>query len=195
MHLSDIFSQSNTSGVALDNPRPNEEVRAVVHSHWFVLLRNVFAVLLLFILPFIILPILATVVTSIGVPAAKIGALAGLVGSLWALICWQLIFVRWTDYYFDVWIITNWRVIDFELRGMFNVNVATILDLSHIQDVETHTVGVIQNILRFGNVTIQTAGQKREFLFEEAAHPRFVERTIRAAQAENLEINPIPHPI
>lgn len=189
MNIRDIFSQTaNSTNALLESPRREERVIAVIHSHWFVLLREVFSVLLLFILPFIAVPLIGYVITEAGIPAAQIGAVFGLMGSLWALLCWQLLFVRWTDYYFDVWIISNWRIIDIELRGLFKLDIATILDLSHIQDITTRTTGIIQNILGFGNITIQTAAQKREFVFEEAHNPRKVEQLIRSAQAEHLRL-------
>ncbi len=194
MQIQDIFKQGN-AGVLLDTPRADEEVRAIVHSHWFVLLREVVLIVIFFLLPFIALPFLAAFTANSGLPADKIGAASGLIAMLWALFMWQILFVRWTDYYYDVWIISNWRIIDFELQGLFHIDVATILDLDNIQDVRTKTDGILKNILGFGNVTLQTAGQQREFEFQEAANPREVERVIRAAQVESIKLNPIKPPV
>ncbi len=175
--------------IGTDDARRGERLITVVHHHWFTLLKEVVGVGILFVIPFIALPLVGSFVSQSGqlsIPASDIGAMLGFFGSLWALLCWQLLFARWTDFYFDVWIITNWRIIDFDLQGLFRIDITTLMDLDHIQDINTKSNGVIQNILNFGEIEIQTAGTKREFLFEEIPNPRNIERLIRSAQEELL---------
>lgn len=167
--------------------RAEERTVAVVHKHWWALVREVVGVALLFVAPLIALPVLATFFAT-SADAAQMGALFGFLGASWALISWHILFTRWTDYYFDMWIITNWRVVDIELKGLFRLDIATILDLDHIQDIKTESVGVIANVLNFGRVVIQTAGTSREFEFRDCPAPRKVERIIRDSQEELVAI-------
>lgn len=168
---------------AIDSTYSNEHVVLVLHHHWWNLLREVAGVAALFVVPIILVPVIGIYFTQAGFDSAKLGAVTGLIGSLWALICWQLLFVRWTDYYFDVWIITNWRIIDMDLKGLFNVEIGSMLDLDHIQEIGTHTSGILQNLLNFGDILVQTAATKRsEFSFSEVYNPRYVEHVIREAQ-------------
>lgn len=169
--------------------KTNERLVAVVRRHWFALLRDVVGVAIIFLIPFFLVPLVGFYFTRAGVATAQIGALTGLLGSLWALICWQILFVRWTDYYYDVWIITNWRIVDIDQKGLFRRNIASILDLAHIQDIDIELEGIIGNLLNFGYIKVQTAGTKNEFDFEDVASPAKVEGIIRDAQTELLRIH------
>ena len=97
------------------------------------------------------------------------------------------------DFYYDVWIITNWRIIDCDQQGLFRRNISSILNLDHIQDIQTTVVGIIKTVLDYGNIEVQTAAAKREFIFEDVAHPRQVEKMVRDAQAELLRLNNPKH--
>ncbi len=173
--------------LALTDLKPEEHLVTIVRHHWFILLKEAVGVLVLFLLPFIALPLIGFVVNA-GSSAAETGAIAGFFGSLWALICWQILFVRWTDYYYDIWIITNWRIVDIDQRGLFRRNVASILDLDHIQDVDYELSGFIGNILNFGHFNVQTAGTRVEFDFDDAVNPQRVEKMIRDAQEELIQL-------
>jgi hypothetical protein len=173
--------------IGSDTNRVNERLITIVHKHWFALFREVLGVVVLFFAPFIAIPVIAGFVGQ-SAQAAELGAVLGFLGALWALICWHILFTKWTDYYFDVWIITNWRIIDFDLKGLFNVDIATVLDLDHIQDIQTETAGIVGNILNFGMLNVQTAATKRELSFDDCPGPTHVERIIRSAQEELIGI-------
>ena len=170
--------------------RQDEYLVTIVRHHWWVLFRSIVGIFLIFIAPFILVPVAGFYFTEAGLATEEVGAISGLLGSLWALICWQILFARWTDYYYDVWIITNWRIIDIDQQGLFKRNTASILDLSHIQDVSTELTGVIGNILNFGYIEVQTAGSKNEFFFDDVGNPTKVERLIRDTQAKLLKEHP-----
>jgi hypothetical protein len=175
---------------ALTDRRPEEHIVAVVRHHWWVLLRETIAIILLFFLPFFVVPFfmagLASGNTSLSIPVG----FEVFFSAFWALIMWHMLFMRWTDYYFDMWIITNIRIIDIDQRGFFHRDITTLLDLDHIQDINTQTVGVIGNILNFGTLMLQTAGVKIEFIMDEVAHPQKVERLIRDAQIAHAHGTP-----
>lgn len=160
----------------------NERVILVVHHHWWNLVKEVAGVLLLLIAPIIVIFFFGAVFSAGG---AQAGAILGFLGSLWVLFCWHQLFVRWTDFYFDVWIVTNWRIIDMNLEGLFNVNIGSMLDLDHIQEISTHTGGILENILGIGSILVQTAATKKsEFEFIEVSRPARIENIIRRAQVE-----------
>jgi len=79
--------------------------------------------------------------------------------SLYALLILTLLFAIWINYRLDVWIITTKRVIDIEQRGLFNREVSEFL-VANIQDITTEVPTMIMTLFGFGNMTIQTAGQK-----------------------------------
>jgi hypothetical protein len=162
---------------------PNEKIILIVHRHWWNLLKKVIGVAFLFIAPIIIIPIAGAF--FVGANAAQAGAAFGFLGALWALFCWHQLFMRWTDYYYDIWIITNWRIVDMNLEGLFHVNIGSMLDLDHIQEITSTTDGILQNLLGIGTVYIQTAATKHsEFKFEDVGRPAMIENMIRKAQVE-----------
>jgi len=80
----------------------------------------------------------------------------------WLIVLWIAAFIIWTDYYLDVWIITNKNLIDVEQFGFFHRQISTTR-LARIQDVNSEVKGLFQTFLNFGNLSIQTAGSNTEF--------------------------------
>lgn len=179
------FPSFTFPGIEEHGARQNERLIIRVHKHWFALFREVAGIALLFIVPLIAIPVAGTLFATSS-NAADLGAITVFFASLWALICWSLLFARWTDYYFDILIITNLRIIDVDLRGLFHVDISSILDLDNIQDIKTESIGIVRNLLGFGRIVIQTASSAREFKFEDAPYPRRIEKLIRNAQEELL---------
>ncbi len=174
--------------VGFNDLKQDERVIAVIRHHWFVYVRELIGIGIVFILPFFVLPFaFASTGGVIPLPSIAPGVIV-FFSSLWALAMWHAAFARWTDYYFDIWIITNHRVIDIDQKGFFARNVATLLTLNHIQDMEADVSGVISSILNYGHVKIQTAAAKSEFTIDEVPNPAGVERLIRAAIDENKRV-------
>lgn len=176
--------------IRLKDFKPDEHVLMVVRHHWFTYFRSVVGLLLLFVVPFFFLPFVSTFVTAGGGPVGIPAGFTLFFGSLWALILWNMFFARWTDLYYDVWIITNWRIIDIDQRGFFYRDTATLLTLEKIEDVTTKVGGVIGTILNYGSVQVQTAAAHREFTIIEVPDPRNVEKVIRRAQEVRLGLKP-----
>lgn len=170
--------------------KPDERVLVVARHHWFVFFRDVIGIALLFFVPFFAIPVLGIFIQA-GTPTVPIPSGFGFFfASLWALLLWQMLFARWTDFYYDIWIVTNWRIIDIEQKGFFNRDMATLLNLDKIEDVSTRLNSVIGNLLTFGDLQVQTAAAHREFVFKEAADPLKIEKIIRRAQEERLGLTP-----
>jgi len=174
--------------IRLKDFKPDEHVLIVVRHHWFVFFKDVIGILLLFFLPFFAVPILSIFITAGGTNIPD--GFGFFFASFWALILWQMLFARWTDYYYDVWIVTNWRIIDIDQKGFFRRDIATLLNFEHIEDVRTDINSVIGTLLEFGDIQVQTAAANREFIFKDAANPRAAEKIIRHAQEERMGLRP-----
>lgn len=88
----------------------------------------------------------------------------------WVLFLWIFFFIVWTNYYLDVLIVTNQRVIDVEQRSLFSRDTAE-LQLENIQDIRIEERGILAALLHFGDMYIQTAGAQREFVVRHIPHP------------------------
>ena len=147
-----------------------EEVICRARRHWFVIF-----------LEFLFLLVMATAPALLQSFIPFLGGLFFFAYSLWLVAVWILGFVAWTNFYLDVWIITNQRVIDIEQKGFFHREVASC-HLEDVQDITTNIAGLIPTLLNYGDLRIQTAGESREFLLTLAARPDFVKQKINEAK-------------
>lgn len=155
--------------------KQGEKVKMKIRKHWFVLFERVVILVFIFIAPFILYVFVAGKVTSIG---ANQTIFLSLTPSLfvfliatWSLLIWMKLASIWTDYYLDMWIVTNRRIVDIEQKGFFNREVST-LPIERIQDVTIEVKGVVATVLNFGNIHVQTAGESREFSIRGIPDPR-----------------------
>jgi hypothetical protein len=163
--------------------KEGEVILLVLHRHWFDILTQ-----MLLVLAMIIILILSAVYLPILFP--NIVLLSG--GNLfiffevsWAMFTWILFFILWIDYYFDVWIVTNKRVVNIDQKGLFVRNVSE-LELENIQDITTEVRGVIPTFFNYGDVFIQTAAEKERFIFHSVPNPYGVKDLIMNLQ-EKME--------
>jgi len=89
----------------------------------------------------------------------------------------SLIFLEITRYYLTYWVITNQRIIEARLIGLFNVQYSSI-ELDKIQDMTTQIKGFLQSFYHFGDLRIQTAAEKGEFILEQIGDPELVKQVI-----------------
>ncbi len=148
--------------------RENEEVLRIIHRHWF----NIFlqytgigctALLLVFV--FSTLPQIAAL-SSDTLPPVFLSFIL----NTFLLFLWLYSFLIWVDYYFDVWIITNERIVNIEQKGFFSREVSE-LQFSRIQDVTSVVDGFIPTMLNFGDVYVQTAAEEKRFVFRQIPDP------------------------
>ena len=131
---------------------PNEKVLMMIHRHWIAIIGKITVYILILFIPFFIAPALI----GFGVPIS-IGS------SLFFFIVYLMIvtlglFVVWVEYYLDVWIITTDRIIDIDQKSLFYREISEFA-LENIQDITVDIPGPLATFLKYGNITIQTAGE------------------------------------
>ena|SRR5688572_13445664 len=160
----------------LPNAIPNEKVVHVLHRHPLTIFWLVMGYLLLLgCVPFLIwyLPMYQPelVADPVMMPLVVLGC------SAFFLFAWLFLFQNFMDYYLDVWIVTNKRVLNIEQTGLFARTVSE-LRLYRVQDVTSTIKGVAETLFDFGDVEIQTAGEKTRFIFEQIPHPNRISKSI-----------------
>lgn len=111
---------------------------------------------------------------------------AVLMASMYCLVTYIFFYVRFIDYYLDVWIVTNDRLLDIEQHGLFN-RVVTELDLYRIQDVTANITGVVGTLFHYGDVVVTTASANTTIVFRNVPDPNYVrEELIRLADLDRL---------
>jgi hypothetical protein len=157
---------------------PGEKIILEVRQHWYKIAVQAVITLILLLIPLIVF----TLMLSNDQIATRGGlVLWSFLLTAWYLGVWTSFFVIWSDYYLDMWVVTNQRLINFEYKGLFSREVAECA-IENIQDVSFNIDGVIQTLLHIGNISVQTAAEKRQFTLEHVGNPEEVKNLICEAQ-------------
>jgi len=97
-----------------------------------------------------------------------------LVNAFWYLITCGIFFERFLNWFFNVYIITNKRIIDMDFDHLLHKNISEA-PLRNVEDITYEAKGMFQTLFHLGDIYIQTAAEKREFTFENVANPRYVQ--------------------
>ena len=135
----------------------NEQILLILHRHWFIFALQAAAVFAVGLFPFFLFPILP---------------IEAILFLFFAVIFWLLLaaflLIAWIEYWLDMWIITSERIIDIEQRSLFSREISEFL-LSRVQDVTVEVPNFIATMMRYGNIVVQTAGEK-SFTIREIPH-------------------------
>lgn len=158
--------------------QPGETEVHLSRRHWVVLYPWLALDTVLGVVPLVLAVWLSGKVDSGRGSLAIIG-----VAVIWALAMVVRGYFRWFRYHHDVWLVTNQRLIDSLRRHWFHRRLASA-DLVDIEDVSMERHGVIQTMLDFGNLRVQTAGEQENFVLSNIHHPAEVLTTIDRARDE-----------
>lgn len=160
----------------LINKKPGEKIIFQMRSHWILFAAELLLLVVLGFLP------LGLYVVFQGVwPSMLVGTISKpimvLMTSAYYLMLWLFFITKFIDYYLDVYLVTTDRALDVSQKGMFSRTVSE-LDLARVQDVTSEVKGVLRSLMNFGNVYIQTAGEKERFIFEDVSHPDVIRKRL-----------------
>jgi hypothetical protein len=160
-----------------------ERVFLLIRKHWFNYVPFAFFGLLM------ILPVVAgfSIFSYFSIP------LSGINGDIWlavlsayTLTVLAIQLYGFVSYYLDVYIVTDRRIVDIDQNGFFKREIAE-LHLHQVQDVSANVTGIFGTLLHFGDVSIQTAGERENFIFRSIPHPYEVAKQIINLHEKHLE--------
>ncbi|OHA20573.1 MAG: hypothetical protein A2849_03120 [Candidatus Taylorbacteria bacterium RIFCSPHIGHO2_01_FULL_51_15] len=160
-----------------------ESIEYVARRHWLLFLGEVAFLALLALAPlclFLIPPSVISVLSEVFAPAEISLRLFFFLWSLWMLFLWMALTLFWTNYYLDVWILTNHRIVDVEQIGLFNRKVSSFR-FDQIQDATVKVSGLLATLIDFGTVEIRTASNE-SFGFQGVARPNYLKNRILSEQ-------------
>ncbi|QHO63178.1 PH domain-containing protein [Candidatus Chazhemtobacterium aquaticus] len=106
---------------------------------------------------------------------------------LWYLLVLAYVLEKFLNWYFNVYIVTDERVVDIDFHGLIHRNLA-VTQIANVQDVNFVQTGGMAAIFNYGDVFIQTAAEQREFDFLRVPNPgRVVEILYMLQQEEQQE--------
>jgi|GEM_PF-312835 len=147
----------------------DEVVVYEVRRHWFVLYLRLAVLMIFVLLPLLFYSVIKALPIRL-IAEGNVYFLLLFIYSIWLLFVWIIGIILWTDYFLDVMLITNKRLIRVEQNGLFSREVSYV-DLQNIQDVKSEVNGFLATMLNFGHLSVQTSAQNREFVIRCIANP------------------------
>ncbi|HVO86663.1 MAG TPA: PH domain-containing protein [Candidatus Binatia bacterium] len=157
----------------------DEQVLVVIHQHWAgaaeIYGLAIFSLLSLVILGFFVIPGLNLSAQT----AALATSLAIFVIGLFLAVLMAAIYI----YHKSSLTLTDRSIVQLVQRTLFNRKFSR-LSMSNVEDVNCEQKGVIANMLGYGTLTVQTAGEEDNFVFKFCPTPNiYAERILAARQA------------
>lgn len=148
--------------ICLDIQMHNEEVLLLMRQHPVTQIRWIILAVILILLPsffsmipfFNFLPLRFNVVVMLG----------------WALLVIGFIFEAFLNWFYNIYIVTNERVIDVDFNSLLFKNISTA-KLDRVEDVTVTNRGYLGSVFDYGTILIQTAGTVDQFEFDDTPHP------------------------
>ena len=93
-----------------------------------------------------------------------------IVNIFWYLFLLGFMFANYVNWFFNIYLITNKKIIDMDFIGLLYKNISEA-PLTNIEDVTSNISGAFGTTFNIGDVLIQTAGEKTEFEFHDVSNP------------------------
>jgi hypothetical protein len=161
----------------------NEQVHYMLRRHWITFLPTIFIFIVMLLVPVVVYSLIQKLFPDL-LPGPIAYPVSILFGSTYGLFTLLFFYAQFIDYYLDLWIITNERVVDIEQKGLFDRTISE-LELENIQDVTSSVRGFWGTILHYGDAYIATASSTDTIVFKQIPNPDFVrQELIRLAELD-----------
>jgi len=153
--------------VTFEGEWDDENVIILRRAHFIVNLPWLVGTVVALMLPFLVWPFFKFVP---GIQISINHQTTLLLNSVWFLVVFFVAFQTFLNWYFNIYIITNKRIVDLDFFSVFFHKVSQA-NLDKVQDVEFEKKGIFQNFFDYGDVQIETAGEISNFCFENIPDP------------------------
>lgn len=147
-----------------------EKIILILRRHWITNLGWILTSLILLVLPQILFAFFSFDFLPLRFQVVAV--------MMWYLFLGGFIFQRFLDWFFNIFIITDERIIDFDFYGLIFKEISDA-DIDKIQDITYRVGGFLRNMFDFGDVLIQTAAEIQEFEFADVPQPERIVKILR----------------
>lgn len=148
----------------------DEKILLLLRAHPVTNLPWIILAILLSLLPFFLPLFIGLAGLQFGDIPRQAIMLAVIINYLFVLI---VVFEGFLSWYFNVHIMTDKRIVDFDFHSLLYKNV-DLAPLHNIQEANSHVKGLFGSIFHFGDVFIQTAGARVAIDFYNVPQPHKV---------------------
>jgi hypothetical protein len=161
----------------------DEQIFYAIRMSVWSIVPNLFVIVGLVLIPLFLFPYLFSlnIRLDLGIKPNFIASL----NVFWYLFTFGYLFQVFINWYFNVFLITNKKIVDFDVEGLTYKNVSEA-SLRNIEDVTSRVSGTLGTILNIGDVFVQTAAEEREFEFEMIDNPGQI-RDVISDMVSNLK--------
>ncbi len=177
-----------TEKIQLEN---DEIILAQVRKHWFILLIQFSGVIITALFPLLCIMVLN--IDTVQAVLPKLSDMTSLISafySSWLILMWMTLFAIWTNYYLDIWTVTNKRLITVDQRGLFNRDTGSFR-LERLQDINVSVRGIVATLLKYGDLQAETASEDRGFVARSIPDPQELKALILKA-TDDATYNKVP---
>lgn len=154
-------------GMHFQNQEKDEKILLFLRRHFITNVPWIFTVIILLILPVLLIPVFS----SFSFPIISLPPSFILVMTIfYYLLIFTFAFVEFINWFYNISIITQRRVIDIDYSDIIYHDVA-VTKLSLVEDVRYVQSGFIRSLFNFGDVFVQTAGESENFEFLKVPKP------------------------
>ena len=161
--------------IHFETQEAKEQIILLLRQHWFTQLSWV-----LIALAMLFLPLIFNVIPIIDFLPSNYRFMAIL---FWYLLVIAFVYEQFLSWFFDVWLITDERIVDIHFSNLLYKQVSEA-KIDNIEDVTYNQGGVIKAMFDYGNVSLQTAAEQRNFEIKDVPHPNRVVAVLNELKLE-----------
>ncbi len=176
----------------LFEPKPYEKIAYQGRRHYLTFVPYVILTLGFIFIPPILYAMAKYFFPNFSLEATGMLILTMVISTYYLFTCF-FFYSCFIDFYLDILIITNDRLIHIEQESLFARTVSE-MDLCKLQDVTSEVNGILPSIFHYGTILIQSAGATDKFVLYNVPNPNHL-RTIIMDMANEDQKGHLPHSI
>jgi len=162
-----------------------EEIVIFARRHWVSYLGQIVLSIIVIFVPIIIW--FVSRMMHIHVYQGDLRNVIVIIVSVYYLVAITFTFATWISYYYDIYIVTKDTIVDITQVGFFGRKISQ-LSLLRVQDVTSSIKGILPTLFAYGDVLVETAGERSEtFLLAAVANPQEFSAKILALHNQLIE--------
>ena len=158
----------------------DEEIYLTIRSHWLINLKWVSLAILM-----VIAPIFFHFLDFFSSMPFKYQTISVI---FWYILTFIYSFEHFISWYFDVFIITDRRLVDIKFNNLLNKHFAEV-DFIRIQDVSSSIKGILATFFNFGSVLIQTASEINQMTLRNVPKPEKIIKLLQELRSDELKVH------
>lgn len=164
-------------GITFENQEPDEVILLFLRRHFITNVPWIALTIVLLIIP-LFLPLLSPILSTFlfgSLPSNFIQIFL----IFYYLVVLTFVLTQFITWYFNVSIVTQKRIVDIDFSDLLYHDVA-VTKVNLIEDTNYTQVGFIRSLFNYGDVFVQTAGEKLHFDFLAVPNPTKVVNIVQS---------------